>query len=489
MSSCEISFNQKTIACQLINLLCCECLDNDYYVELFLYTKIKLNKMHFGQDRIDVEMIYRHEQRLFSGVISTLARHDNYYQITLMPFFYLLKSSFNQRTFVRQTVLQITQQVLKQHQQVIIDYKKLNKHYLPIIYEVQYTESDYDFLKRIWSENGVSYYYHGAEIVLYDDISGYKSYSEKMTGVTLWRRQARYGIEKLQILYDGAHIVNVRQPQYQLTSSQEIVSQHSPYDINQKLGSDLERAVQQTEENFILSDHCGLSVGISFLYQKHFVVSEIYHFLYFDRGQMCYSNQLYCHLVTHMLPLPMYAIPAQEKQLQANVSAIEAGRLLRAAITYQWDQTKGISPAFPVRQCWSGNGYGAQFMPQLHQEVFVAYVNGDMRYPVIMGKKHQSTQALFIGTQAHYLKISQDGIFFKTEGFYQVRSSQVVLLKSYDNIHFAVKGKAVSIFQSANTLKLVGDATIEFIVGDSFLKIEAGKVTINSAMIELNPER
>lgn len=487
MSAVQILLNQMTIACQLINLHCSECLGGDYCVEIYVYTKIGFSNLNKDKDVLDIVVTDRGEQKIFTGVVHAFFQQDSFYQIKLIPRFSLLKSCFSRRTFVCQTPLQIVQQVMQCYSQLEIDFAKLNKKYATLAYEVQYGESDYDFVKRILSENGISYYYKNARMILYDDVSGYHPYNNNPLGIMLWRRQAQYGSEAMQVLYHGVHAVRLRDPHYHLINNDEIVSPQPPYFINQKLHYAFERAQQQSEVIFAHSDHCDLSVGVSFLYRKHFVISEIYHLLYFEKGQMCYSNQFYCHQASHMMHLPAYKIPSQNNPLYAKVIAIAPGRLLRAAIAYSWDQNIKMSPMLPVRQYWSGDGYGAQFMPALHETVLVAYINGDMRSPLIMAK-YQHASVLSLGTHDHYLKCSQDGIFFKTAGCYQVQACQAITLRSNGDIYFNAHDDVVSMLQSNHKLQLSGKISVIFQVGQSFLKIEAGKMTLNSAMIELNPE-
>lgn len=44
-----------------------------------------------------------------------------------------------------------------------------------------------------------------------------------------------------------------------------------------------------------------------------------------------------------------------------------------------------------VRQFYAGNGYGAFYMPELGDEVLIAFVQGDMRYPIILGGLYNGT--------------------------------------------------------------------------------------------------
>jgi phage baseplate assembly protein V len=44
-----------------------------------------------------------------------------------------------------------------------------------------------------------------------------------------------------------------------------------------------------------------------------------------------------------------------------------------------------------VRQFYAGNGYGAFFIPERGDEVLIAFIQGDMRYPVILGGLYNGT--------------------------------------------------------------------------------------------------
>jgi uncharacterized protein involved in type VI secretion and phage assembly len=58
----------------------------------------------------------------------------------------------------------------------------------------------------------------------------------------------------------------------------------------------------------------------------------------------------------------------------------------RVKVTFPWfDGSETESDWCRVRQLYAGGGYGTFFVPELGDEVLVAFVHGDMRLPVILG--------------------------------------------------------------------------------------------------------
>ncbi|MET7892609.1 phage baseplate assembly protein V [Streptomyces mirabilis] len=57
----------------------------------------------------------------------------------------------------------------------------------------------------------------------------------------------------------------------------------------------------------------------------------------------------------------------------------------RVRLTLPWYDGATISEWCRVAQPYAGNGYGASFVPEKGDEVLVAFDQGDMRYPVVIG--------------------------------------------------------------------------------------------------------
>lgn len=57
----------------------------------------------------------------------------------------------------------------------------------------------------------------------------------------------------------------------------------------------------------------------------------------------------------------------------------------RVRVKFPWFDEETTSAWCRVRQSYAGNDYGAFFVPEIGDEVLVAFIQGDMRYPVILG--------------------------------------------------------------------------------------------------------
>jgi uncharacterized protein involved in type VI secretion and phage assembly len=58
----------------------------------------------------------------------------------------------------------------------------------------------------------------------------------------------------------------------------------------------------------------------------------------------------------------------------------------RVKVSYPWfDRGATISEWARVCQLYAGNGYGSVFVPELEDEVLIAFYHGDMRIPYVLG--------------------------------------------------------------------------------------------------------
>src|SRR5260370_3654410 len=57
----------------------------------------------------------------------------------------------------------------------------------------------------------------------------------------------------------------------------------------------------------------------------------------------------------------------------------------RVKVQFPWFDDQMETEWCRVRQFYAGNGYGAFFIPEVGDEVLVAFIHGDMRLPVILG--------------------------------------------------------------------------------------------------------
>lgn len=57
----------------------------------------------------------------------------------------------------------------------------------------------------------------------------------------------------------------------------------------------------------------------------------------------------------------------------------------RVRLQYPWFDDRTVSDWCRVRQLYAGGGYGTFFVPEVGDEVLVAFVHGDMRLPIVLG--------------------------------------------------------------------------------------------------------
>ncbi len=57
----------------------------------------------------------------------------------------------------------------------------------------------------------------------------------------------------------------------------------------------------------------------------------------------------------------------------------------RIRVKFPWFSEDEISDWCRVAQLYAGGGYGSLFVPEIDDEVFVIFVHGDMRLPVVVG--------------------------------------------------------------------------------------------------------
>lgn len=57
----------------------------------------------------------------------------------------------------------------------------------------------------------------------------------------------------------------------------------------------------------------------------------------------------------------------------------------RVKVRFPWFDGSTVTDWCRVSQLYAGNGYGSMFVPEKGDEVLVAFVHGDMRFPIVLG--------------------------------------------------------------------------------------------------------
>ena len=97
------------------------------------------------------------------------------YEATLRPWFWYARLTSDCKIFQHKTVVQIADEVFADYPFTVK--KKLSSSYQEIGYCVQYNESDFDFLSRLFEQEGIYYYFEHRDgehsLVLADFISAH----------------------------------------------------------------------------------------------------------------------------------------------------------------------------------------------------------------------------------------------------------------------------------------------------------------------------
>ncbi|PHQ79501.1 MAG: hypothetical protein COB66_06715 [Coxiella sp. (in: Bacteria)] len=487
-SDMMLTVNQTATNYKLINAICKEQLGGEFELVILVDTGRAENTQAWRQKEVLLSVNYREFTRDFMGYVcdsSVIIEHAGWVEVAIVPYFKLLDDQPRSRCFVDTSVVAIIQKIANHHWRLKISHAFLNKRYKPLHYVVQYQETDYVFLKRLMSENGIAYRFADDVMVLFDDIAGYQSVDVADTHIQLWRRQTAFIPERIQCL--GPYTVSLSSTPNRYDLCQHYLAYNSTqFNADQSAQFHLNRLKQSQHPIQASSDALCLSVGAQFSYGRSFVINEIYHFFNVDQGALVYSNQFYCVDAALTLSLPYYARPCTKTALKGTVRSIEKSDLLRARIQFPWDQNKALSPYLSVRQYWCGDHLGAQFMPHIGDEVWVDFRSGDLSEPIILGPTWRVANYFQVGAPTSYIRLQKKDILFNTQGVYSVVSHSEVALISRDTLQIETKKKRDNAMIAQQQMTLSSYRLISFQVGSSMLTLDGGELTITADKITIN---
>jgi uncharacterized protein involved in type VI secretion and phage assembly len=170
----------------------------------------------------------------------------------------------------------------------------------------------------------------------------------------------------------------------------------------------------------------------------------------------------------------------------------------RVKVKFPWFDDQMETEWCRVRQFYAGNGYGAFFVPEVGDEVLVAFIHGDMRLPVILGGLYNGHDKPPTSRSS-----SQDQKMIRTKGQHELlfddsKGKERVRIKTKaghtaDLSDFEKKmtlqtsgGQTIVVDDSANTITLSTNGTTATIDGGSgAIKLKATSVTIDASSVKL----
>ena len=332
------------------------------------------------------------------------------YQFVLRPWLWWLTLSSNNRVFQNLNAQEIVEKVFKDGG--FTDYKfQLKSKPAKREYCLQYKESDFNFISRLLEQEGIFWFFTHKEgkhtLVLTDDnsacppIPGEKKvkYQAAQNGgrETGMIRSAQL---RLQATAQGAHPGNDKSEQ------------------PKQLIGESDCPALMAGHWFTLADHDDKATNIDWLITT---VSQEYD------GERYRNRFTAIPKATPYHPpcaTPKPFMPTQTATVVGkNGEEIWTDKLGRVKVQFPWER-EGKNDEIGscwlrVATAWSGNGFGAQFIPRIGQEVVVSFIDGDPDKPLITGCVYNGANALPYALPANQ---TQSGIKTKSEkGFNELR--------------------------------------------------------------------
>lgn len=160
----------------------------------------------------------------------------------------------------------------------------------------------------------------------------------------------------------------------------------------------------------------------------------------------------------------------------------------RVKLKFPWFDENMISEWCRVTQFYAGNGYGAFYVPEVGDEVVVAFVHGDMRLPIVLGgmyngaDKPASFRADNKNEKVLRTKAGHQIILIDTDGEETIR---IIAKGDKNSIEVSTKDNAIVLKSATGKLMLeAGDIEIK---AKQTMTIQAGgAMKLKGATIDLN---
>ncbi|MFG1423601.1 type VI secretion system Vgr family protein [Roseixanthobacter liquoris] len=388
------------------------------------------------------------DPRYINGIVISFAAADKTvdgmrrYEAVLAPKFWLLTRTADCRIFQNQSVTQIADTLFSDGG--ITDYQKqgLTGSHPARDYCVQYRETDFDFLTRLFAEEGIYYYFQHANgkhtLILSDSTAGYTDCADKSVQhaqpqsgetVAVQRWESSYHFESGKTTLDD---YNFEQPTTDLTSTTSTVLTNSafksweiydyPGDYTKKDdGTSLSRVrMEAVEATYSVvrgeASYASFQAGSKFTMAKHevaaeqgkpYVLATVTHeardptHIGNQSRDVVYSNSFTALPATVAYrPPPVTRRPLIPGPHTATVvgpsgEEIYCDKYGRVRVQFHWDRLgtndEKSSCWIRVSQGMAGNSWGALFTPRVGMEVVVSFLEGDPDRPLITGCVYNAT--------------------------------------------------------------------------------------------------
>lgn len=438
------------------------------------------------------------------------------YQFILRPWLWWLTLSSNNRVFQNLNAQEIAEKVFKDNG--FTDYKfQLKTKPAKREYCLQYNESDFSFVSRLLEQEGIFWFYIYEEgkhtLVLADDNSAFPpirgdkkvKYQAAQIGgretgairsAELHLQTTAQGFQSSDFNYEQPKAVLFAQAgekkggvQYQHPGGFSEKAQGdalSVWKVNalksqaKQLVGESDCAALMAGHWFTLTDHPDKALNIDW------VLTSVTH----DYDGQQYRNRFtaipkatpYRPQCTTPKPF-MHTQTAQVVGKQGET--IWTDKLGRVKVQFPWDRDgkndETSSCWLRVATAWSGNGFGAQFIPRIGQEVVITFVDGDPDKPLITGCVYNGANALPYPLPTNQ---TQSGIKTQSEkGFNELRfddkkDAELLAMQAQKDFQLNVLNDSILTVDHDQSATIKNDRTSTIEEGNETLTVKKGNRTV-----------
>lgn len=446
--------------------------------------------------------------RYFHGLLTeaVLLKTDingSHYRLTLRPWFHLLDQNRDYRIFQDKTVVEIAKKVFADAGMKDVGFDKLTGTYRKRDYCVQYKESDFRFLSRLFEDEGIYYYFEHAKsahkMVLCDAKGAHRAAPSYET-VKLLPVQAS-GLARPDSLSEwservstaGQAKVSLRsfdftKPQTAVHSDAEGASQHpqDALEVYEYLGDFVDKGVGVARSKVRLAaaragrrqfhgagDAPGLACGGLFKlsnaavgrYNREYLITGVRHRIEAEAhrtGEVREPRRVEIEAIpsdTLFRPPLLTPRPSADGPETATVTG-PSGEVIyvdehgRVKVRFHWDR----SPDDPGKtSCWmrvshhsAGEGFGNVVLPRVGQEVVVDFLDGDPDRPIITGRVYNAQRKHTYGLPTDKTRSLWRSQTVGDAGSYSGAEKEPPAGKGFNEIRFEDKGGSEEIYVHAS---------------------------------------
>lgn len=435
-SSFEIVLNQKTNDHDSFNITVPDdALDSfsGYVLENsknILGKKITINFHRFGEVK-----------NLFSGVIANIKnkKENGYGKLFITGFApsILLESGKDCKSFEDKTLEQIIKEVTSEYpEEAKIDASNIVNSSYSIPYTVQYKESDYGFIQRLAKRYGEYFYYNGQQLVFGNKVQPIISLED---GVDLIEAEFELSIKPQDfryMVYDAEKGDKTEKD----SSSTRIQYKENPFQaiaVNASknvfkkipdvlynhtgIGSDTDKALseavrreKENRENLVTvtgkSKDPNLKIGgrakLIDINNKAMETYRIIEIKHFHNGNEYYNEFVGIPDLFNAPYQDNEAFPMGEEQSAIVVDNNDPMGMGRIKVQFPWQEKKGEkTPWLRIATLHTGTGKGTHIIPEIGEEVLVAYESGNAEKPYVSGALYNGAEKSGYHTAGNDLKV------------------------------------------------------------------------------------